>query len=131
MNYSLEPSLRKWPPSNGALVEHIKQAAYIAGHLWGTAHLPRPDLPSLVEWGFNFTANGTCVPVWTKDVSSDIYKKIGHSYGCRGKNPCVKSNCGCSTTRCLPILCKCKGKCIKDAPEQFESDENDSDDSDD
>ena len=81
--YSLDPSLRKWPPSTGALFEQTKRSAYVAGHLWGNSNVAKPILPSLEDWGYSFTANGICIPHWTSVCSDDAYKTVGSSCGCR------------------------------------------------
>ena len=86
--HSLDPSLRKWPPSSGALFEHTKRAAYIAGHLWGNANVARPDLPSLEDWGFK-TASGICIPHWSSDCNENAYKAVGNSCGCRYLKHCI------------------------------------------
>ena len=62
LNHKLEYNLRMWPPSSGALLEQAKRASYVAGHLWGSAHISRPELPQLTDWGFKFTANNMCIP---------------------------------------------------------------------
>ena len=76
LNHKLDFNLRMWPPSFGALLEQAKRASYVAGHLWGSAHISRPELPQLTDWGFKFTANNMCIPAWTSNINSDIYKKI-------------------------------------------------------
>ena len=38
--------IEKIPPTKAALQEHVKRAAYQAGHVWGQALIPNPVLPS-------------------------------------------------------------------------------------
>ena len=113
----------------GAIMEQAKRAAYIAGHLWGRADDPRPELPPITEWGYLLTQSNICIPRWTLDEHTGIYKRLSETKcGCRGKTPCSTKKCSCSNTRCLPVLCKCKGKCEKDNPTDDEEDDEDNDD---
>ena len=34
------------PPTEAALIEHVKRTAYQAGHIWGQTLTPSPELPS-------------------------------------------------------------------------------------
>ena len=38
------------PPTQAALAEHIKRAAYQAGHVWAQMFSAIPNLPSPSEW---------------------------------------------------------------------------------
>ena len=42
------------PPTRAALLQHTNRAAYQAGHCWGQALTPSPDLPSPGDWGWIF-----------------------------------------------------------------------------
>ena len=127
--YTVENSFRKWVPTSGAIMEQAKRAAYIAGHLWGRADDPRPELPPITEWGYLLTQSNICIPRWTLDEHTGICKRLCETKcGCRGKTPCSNKKCSCSNTRCLPVLCKCKGKCEKDNPTDDEEGDKDNDD---
>ena len=39
------------PPTQAAFVEHVKRAAYQAGHVWVQMLVAVPELPSPSEWG--------------------------------------------------------------------------------
>ena len=127
LRYKVDPSFPKWAPSASAIMEQAKRAAYIAGHLWGRAHVPQPQLPPLTDWGYALTTNGIVIPRWTLVVSADgMYTKLtGKKCGCRGVAPCSTKSCSFTSTRCLPVLCKCRGKCLKDNPIDDDDDEDD------
>ena len=40
------------PPTEAALLQHVKRAAYQAGHVWGQSLVIRPTLPPPSEWGW-------------------------------------------------------------------------------
>ena len=42
-------SIKIMPPTQAALAQHIKRAAYQAGHVWGQALEPTQELPSPAE----------------------------------------------------------------------------------
>ena len=52
------------PPTQAALLQHTKRAAYQAGHVWGTALIAKPQIPSPQEWGWRREGN-EWKPVWT------------------------------------------------------------------
>ena len=74
------------PPSQAALVQHTKRAAYQGGHCWGQAVAPSMTLPCPSEWGWEPTSDGW-KPVWSTlpDVSRSCYSliKCGCKMGCR------------------------------------------------
>lgn len=40
------------PPTQGALKEHAKRAAFQAGHIWGQSVVRDPELPCPSKWGW-------------------------------------------------------------------------------
>ena len=50
--------LESIPPTQAALLQHTKRAAYQAGYCWGQAMVPEPSLPSPQEWGWVLSDNG-------------------------------------------------------------------------
>ena len=40
------------PPSQAALLEHSKRAAFQAGHIWGQTLVSEPEVPTPGEWGW-------------------------------------------------------------------------------
>ena len=69
-------TFRSLPPSLGALREHVKRAAFVAGHLWGRANHLCPELPDYSNWGWEFRIDGMIMPVWTIITSDDAYKNL-------------------------------------------------------
>ena len=126
-------TFRSLPPSLGALREHVKRAAFVAGHLWGRANDLNPELPDYSNWGWEFRIDGVMMPVWTIITSDVAYNNLQKTCRCGDKNSCLKTNCSCKETACLPY-CKCRAKCSKDnlanQQEIDEDDESDLDDSD-
>ena len=92
------------PPTQAALKEHIKGAAYQAGIVWGQATNPRPDIPSPEEWGwkkqgFLWQIHWTDLPPISsscQELTKCVCKK-----GCSGRCKCYR--CGLVCTQ----LCSC------------------------
>ena len=53
------------PSTLAGLIEHIKRAAYQAGHCWGQMTTPAPKLPSPNDWGWKKKAYGGWDAIWT------------------------------------------------------------------
>ncbi len=53
------------PPTQAALIQHIKRAAYQAGHCWAQMMIAAPELPSPSEWGWNKRVEGGWEVCWT------------------------------------------------------------------
>ena len=43
-------AIEKNPPTQAALFQHTKRAVYQAGHVWGSALIDKPQIPSPQEW---------------------------------------------------------------------------------
>ena len=101
------------PPTQAALVEHMKRAAYQAGHVWAQMFVAVPNLPSPSEWGWVQTANGGWEVKWTAlPEASHACRELlrcGCKSGCRNKCKCVKAVLQCTA------LCKCGGLCDRAA----------------
>jgi hypothetical protein len=97
-------ALESIPPTRAALVEHTKRASYQAGHCWGQALLPQPQLPSPQDWGWTHTSDGW-QPYWTSlpEVTKSCRELVrcGCKKGCRGKCSCIKADLSCTA------LCAC------------------------
>ena len=46
------------PPTQAALIQHIKRTAYQAGHCWAQMMVATPELPSPCEWGWRKNESG-------------------------------------------------------------------------
>ena len=94
------------PPTKNALSFHTLRAAYIAGHVWGQALDPSPNLPSPSSWGYEMK-NNTWIPKWT--TLPTISKQ--HLIICKCKKKC-KPPCLCASNAvCRTSLCTCRGEC--------------------
>ena len=94
------------PPTQDALKQHIRHAAYTAGHIWGHALNIAPALPSPLMWGYQLI-NDMLQPVWTTiPTISKKHLKVCH---CKivCKPPCV---CAINQVSCTS-LCTCRGEC--------------------
>lgn len=98
------------PPTRAALLEHVKRAAYQAGHIWGQALIPCPGVPSPQDWGWTFD-DGLWRPLWSTlpEVMRSCQELICCSCqkGCRGRCSCAKNELHCTD------LCKCPAECDK------------------
>ena len=95
------------PPTKDALVQHVKRASFIAGHIWGQSLQKVQILPSPSEWGFQKNDAGSWVPLWK--TLPTISKSHLHICRCKKqcKPPCV---CAKNSVICIP-LCTCRGDC--------------------
>ena len=96
------------PPTKDALILHTRRAAYQAGHIWGNAIIPSPEIPQVTEWGWKLD-NSRLLPVWT--LLPEAAKACRHFIKCKCKEIC-KNRCSCLTAglQCTE-LCSCKGDC--------------------
>ena len=102
------------PPTQAALIEHAKRAAYVAGYVWGQALERYPVIPPAEEWGWK-VCDGKYVPCWTKSLPAslairDLIKCGCHpEKGCFGRCRCKRADLPCTA------LCKCNGDCERDS----------------
>lgn len=99
-------SLENVPPTQGALEQHVKRAAYQAGHVWGQALVCNPVLPSPAEhgwikcdktrkWNVNWTDLGEA------SISCRQLLKCSCKKKCTGRCTCMKNDLQCTS------MCKC------------------------
>ena len=87
-----EKAMERLPPTQDALLQHTKRAAYQAG-IWCTSEQIEQHVPSPECWGWTLAEN-IWIPVWTTlpiaaEVCSELIK-----CGCKGQNGCG-SRCAC------------------------------------
>ena len=97
------------PPTQGALLQHVKRAVYQAGYCWSQALVPQPELPQPEGWGWTANEEGKWEVIWSNlpdasKVSKELLK-CGCNKGCRGNCKCHKAALTCT------IMCKCGGSC--------------------
>ena len=92
-------------PTQSALKEHAKRAAFQAGHIWGQSVVLDPALPCPSKWGWLKDGNKWKV-VWTS--IEPISKSCRELTKCGCKIKCGGERCKCSKvgTGCTP-LCSC------------------------
>jgi hypothetical protein len=101
------------PPTQAALEQHIRRAAYQGGHVWGQVLQKDQALPNPSEWGWeNYETTSKWVPTWSKlgQAHQNCYELIHCKCkkACRGLCKCQKANLKCTA------LCLCEGGCWKD-----------------
>ena len=76
-------SIETIPPTLGSLTQHIRRAAYQAGHIWGQMLIACPEVPDPGQWGWKQGQPHQWQPLWTmeEDISS-ICKELV-SCGCK------------------------------------------------
>ena len=101
-------SIEAIPPTQAALVQHVKRATYQGGHCWGQSLVPHCTLPSPCDWGW-VDNDGQFDPLWTTlpEAAKSCYELIccGCEKGCSGRCKCKKAALKCTA------LCACDGDC--------------------
>lgn len=103
--------LERIPPTQAALFQHAKRAAYQAGHCWGQMLVAEQNLPSAEDWGWkredqNWQPFWTTLPEATKSCVELV--KCGCRKACRPPCKCVRASLSCTD------LCACSGSCYRD-----------------
>ena len=98
------------PPTNAALIQHIKRATYQGGIVWGQTLQTQPLLPSPNQWGWMKNSDGSWGIHWTELNSiSDECKELCK---CSCKKDC-SVRCSCRKTN-LPCTSICYCPCVID-----------------
>ena len=100
------------PPTEAALTQHTKRAAYQAGHIWGQMAISAPEIPSPKDWGLKWNPGSqtweavwTTLPEATKACRELQCCSCKPEKGCRGHCKCMDAALTCT------VLCKCQGQC--------------------
>ena len=99
------------PPTSDTFFQHVKRAAYQAGHIWGQALQPAPSLPSPSDWGWIKGPMNLWEPKWStlppacQSLMELLKCGCQPGKGCLGRCKCVKANLLCTA------MCKCGGMC--------------------
>ena len=100
------------PPTQAALTEHTKRAAYQAGYVWGQMLVAEPELPSPSDWGWKKNAVDEWEVQWTllpeAGQACRELLRCGCKKGCRNQCKCRKAALQCTA------LCLCDGHCGDD-----------------
>jgi len=71
------------PPTQAALLQHAKRAAYQAGHCWSQAIIAIPELPSPENWGWSKKEGEGWEVCWTVlPEASQVCRELIHC-GCK------------------------------------------------
>uniref|UniRef100_UPI00358E0007 uncharacterized protein n=1 Tax=Myxine glutinosa TaxID=7769 RepID=UPI00358E0007 len=101
-------SIEAIPPTQAALVQHVKRATYQGGHCWEQSLVPHCYLPSPCDWGW-VDNDGQFDPLWTTlpEAAKSCYELncCGCEKGCSGRCKCKKAALKCTA------LCACDGDC--------------------
>ena len=100
------------PPTQDALLQHVKRAAFQAGFVWAQSIVAWQSLPSPSDWGWQCVDN-VWHPVWmTLPPAADCCPELvscGCKAGCTTKRcKCVRANLSCTA------LCNCQGECNRE-----------------
>ena len=99
------------PPTKAALLQHVKRAAFQAGHVWGQSLVVNARTPSPADWGWEGVGD-TWFPTWShlSEASKSCRELI--KCACKGnftgRCKCKKANLPCTQ------LCSCGGQCGSD-----------------
>ena len=101
------------PPTQDALLQHTKRAAFQGGYCWGRIMIAIQDLPSPGDWGWVQNPQGKWIPWWI--TIPEAAKCCTELIKCGCKKAC-KPPCKCSKAS-LPCtdLCACSGSCYQDS----------------
>ena len=101
--------LGRLPPTQDALLQHIKRALLQAGYIWKQALKPNPILPPFTDWGWKRNTAGLLVPLWS--LLADASQACSLLIHCNCKVSCT-GNCKCTEAGLTcTSLCRCDGSC--------------------
>ena len=85
-------SMDNLPPTQAALVEYIKRAAYQTGHVWAQMLVASPKLSSPKGWGLEKNTSGGWEVTWTEllEASQACYELVK----CSCKKDCIVKEIG-------------------------------------
>lgn len=97
------------PPTEAALLQHMKRAAFQSGYCWFLSLSAQQKLPSPSKWGWTTDDSDEWKPLWTTlpDLANCCPEllKCGCIVGKRCK--CTKAKTQCTA------LCQCDGCCVQ------------------
>ncbi len=106
--FSKARPLEHIPPTQSALLQHVKRSTLQGGHCWGQTLIAQPELPSPADWGWVKSKNGW-TPLWSSlpTAAQACYELVscGCKKACSGRCKCTKASFQCTA------LCQCGGTC--------------------
>ena len=102
--------LRQLPPSENALLLHMKRASLQAGYLWKEAEMD-VTIPDPKLWGWCLDQNKLLMPQWQLLNCSISIGQLTATCSCRSKTRSCK-NCKCAKENLICLrFCNCMGNC--------------------
>lgn len=102
-------SMEALPPTEAALLQHVKRAAFQSGYSWYRCLSAQQTLPSPNQWGWCDDGSGEWKPLWT--TLPEVAKCCPELLKCSCKTGCGK-RCKCTKARVkCTALCQCDGSC--------------------
>ena len=98
-----ENKLRKLLPTREALQFDILCSAYTAGWIWGATLQPSDQIPSPVDWGWNYSKGNRFAVDWCRTYDVNLNEYI---FTCTCKGLCTRCKCVKKEVSCLPF-CSC------------------------
>lgn len=98
------------PPTVASLLQHIRRAAYQAGHVWGCAISRTSIVASPSQWGW-IDGGREWLPYWND--SHEVWGALRDLQNCGCKSSCETQRCSCRRFHlpCTPACKSCKGEC--------------------
>ena len=96
-------AMDKLPPTNDALLQHVRRAVYQAG-IWTTSTQTQLAVPSPHDFGWTKVSQ-SWVPVWL--TIPEVCTACRELIKCSCKGDCSDCKCAKANLDCSP-LCKCK-----------------------
>ena len=86
--FAMKNNVRLILPTRVALKQHVRQAMYEGGHVWGQTVLPAPALPSPTDWDWVKTSEQTYEPHWTTlPEASEVCRVVGRGRSAGNLSP--------------------------------------------
>lgn len=97
-------SLDHIPPSQNALLQHAKQAAFQEGYVWEKCMKLRQNLPSPAQWSWEYQpAKDEWQPIWTTvPIAAEACLELVR---CGCKKGCTAARCRCVKTGMNVPIC--------------------------
>ena len=107
--YARKHNIDSIPPTQDALIQHLRRAVLQSGHIWSQALVAHPVLPSPDKWGWTAVDDGW-QPLWM--TLPDAFSSCEELKRCGCKTGCTTKRCKCfrDELNCT-VLCACDGEC--------------------
>ena len=93
------------PPTQAALIQHVKRATYQTGYCWSQSCIAAPEMPSPSVWGWTKKDTGKWDVFWTDLPEATKACRELLRCGCK-KGCCEQCKCLKAALRCTVFLCR-------------------------